>query len=114
MTLVELLLAVLLAALVAGAAAPGIVLAVRALPPVARLVEAGVKPWACDVCSSFWTTALAVAIVVSVTNEARLLLAAGPAYTLALFVLARLQAAPEGGAPSALPDLPPAEPERGP
>lgn len=69
---------------------PGIVLAIRALPWVARKVEAGIKPWACDVCSCFWITAMLVVGACSIWRfEA--LLTAGPAYTVAMLVLAKMQ-----------------------
>jgi hypothetical protein len=70
---------------------PGFVLAVRALPWVARKVEEGVKPWACDVCSCFWSTALFALVAVPFVGDARALLCAGPAYTLALWILGRLE-----------------------
>lgn len=73
-------------ALFVGATVPGIVAAVRALPPVERWVFAGLRPWACDVCMCFWSTASLVAALAGATLDLRLLLVAGPAYTLALLV----------------------------
>lgn len=73
---------------------PGFVLAVRALPPVDRRVLAGQKPWACDVCMCFWATGLWTLVVAFVFKDPRLLLAAGPAYTVAMVVLGWMTRAP--------------------
>lgn len=74
---------------------PGFVLAVRALPHVDKLVLAGVKPWSCDVCMCFWSTALFSVIAASWVREPLYAACAGPAYTLALIVLSYLERAPE-------------------
>lgn len=84
---------------------PGFVLAVRALPWVSRKVDAGIKPWACDVCMSFWGTALFSVLASTVTREPLHLLAAGPAYTIALLILARLEAPPIPLPPELAPGL---------
>lgn len=69
---------------------PGFVLAVRALPWVSRQVEAGIKPWACDICMCFWSTgALALAVAAWLGGE--LVLCAGPAYTVALIVISHME-----------------------
>lgn len=70
---------------------PGFVLAVRSLPWVARQVDAGVKPWACDVCACFWATALLSTCAAAAGEDWRLALCAGPAYTVALGVLSHLE-----------------------
>lgn len=70
---------------------PGIVLAVRALPWVARQVDAGVKPWACDVCSCFWITGALALWAAAFRGDPMFLLVAGPAYTLAMLVLSVMQ-----------------------
>ena len=70
---------------------PGVVLALRALPWVARKVEAGIKPWACDVCSCFWITGALVLWAASFRGDPMFLLSAGPAYTVAMLVLAMMQ-----------------------
>lgn len=80
-------------AIAIGSTAAGAVHAIRTLPPVARLVERGVKPWACDVCSAFWLT-------VFVGAPLGLLdlwwwFATPPAYALALW-LTRFLGAPQG------------------
>lgn len=84
----------LIATLAIALTVPGFVLAVRALPWVARKVEAGVKPWACDVCSCFWSTAIFTLVAVPFVGDARTLLCAGPAYTVALWVLSKLEQPP--------------------
>lgn len=87
---------------------PGVVVAVRALPPVQRLVDRGVKPWACDICSCFWITALLVfglAAAVALLGADRWWIAlavAPPAYTLSLLLL-RVVQAPHSAPP--MPDL---------
>ena len=78
---------------------PGFVQAVRALPAVDRLMLAGKKPWACDVCMCFWSTAIWTVVVAAVFKDARLLLAAGPAYTISMLVLRYATRAPEGELP---------------
>lgn len=87
-------------AVVLGATAAGLVSAVRGLPAVQRAIMERKKPWACDVCMGFWSTAaLAVGLAV-VQQDAWLLLAAGPAYPFVLWILRKL------GEPQ-LPPLPP-------
>ncbi len=72
-------------------AVPGIVLAIRALPPITRLVERGVKPWACDICACFWITGALALWSAAFRGDAMFLLTAGPAYTFAMIVLAHMQ-----------------------
>lgn len=89
--------------LVVGATSAGITTAVRALPPVQRWMFARVKPWACDVCMSFWTTALVGVVLSAHEHDAVLLLTCGPAYPLALLVLAKVSE------PKGPPPMPPLE-----
>jgi hypothetical protein len=92
-------------------AVPGVVVAVRALPPVERLVMRGVKPWACDICSCFWVTAIFVGGIAlrAALREGwdgdwpSVLPVAAPSYTLSLLILRLVQAPQSGGFP---PDLP--------
>lgn len=79
------MLNLILTAIVVGATAAGFALALRALPFVGRWVEAGIKPWACDVCLGFWSTCL-VALVYWVATGA-VLASVGPAYPVCLGVL---------------------------
>lgn len=85
---------------------PGFVLAVRALPPVERLVFAGVKPWACDICSCFWSTVI-WALIACPAFGYEALAAAPPAYTVSLAVLGFLSRPTT--APPPLGDPPPSE-----
>lgn len=84
---------------------PGFVLAVRALSVVERLVERGIKPWACDICMCFWSTGLWVVGYAAVLEDVRILFACGPAYSLSLMLLAYMQRPPPGSGPP--PDAPP-------
>ncbi len=81
---------------------PGLVLAVRALPPVLRWVEAGVKPWSCDVCLSFWASAALGIGAANAFGDWRYALCASPAYTVALGLLSHLER-PTTPAPSLAP-----------
>lgn len=83
-----------------GLSAAGMVVAVRALPPVQRAIFARKKPWACDVCMSFWATGLC-ALVVGYLRGPEYIFAAGPAYPLTLWTLAKLSS------PQNPPQLPP-------
>jgi hypothetical protein len=74
-------------ALAVGATAAGLTVAVRALPPVQRWMFQRQKPWACDVCMSFWTTAAVGGALAIAKHDPSLLLACGPAYPWALQVL---------------------------
>ncbi len=71
--------------------APGFIVALRALPTIERRMMAGLKPWACDVCMSFWTVATFTTIAAGVLGDWRLLVIAGPAYTVCLGLLGPLQ-----------------------
>lgn len=70
---------------------PGIVSAIRALPWVSRKVDEGVKPWACDICSCFWITALVAPWCAAFEHDWRVAIVAAPGYTGALLVLRLLQ-----------------------
>lgn len=92
------MLDLLLTGLGLGTTAAGVVVAVRALPPVQRAMFAQKKPWACDVCMSFWTVgALGLLGVLRGFD----VLACGPAYPVALLVLRKL------GEPMHPPVMPP-------
>lgn len=83
--------------LLVGFSTPGVVLAVRALPPVDRRVLASIKPWACDICMSFWTTGALAMLVATVMKDWRLLLSCGPAYSISLMLIRFMTRAPEDG-----------------
>lgn len=96
-----------------GLSVPGFVLAVRTLPPIAMLVQSGVKPWACDVCSCFWSAAVA-SLLAFLHSGPEALFAAGPGYTIALGLLGLMQAPPAVAPPleDSAPEPPPATPKR--
>jgi hypothetical protein len=84
-----------------GATVAGVVLAVRALPWVQRAIMQRRKPWACDVCLGFWVTGAATLALAHWQHAPSLLLSAGPAYPVALWILRKLQE------PTNPPQLPP-------
>lgn len=88
-------------ALFVGLTAAGLIVALRALPPVEHKVWAAQKPWACDVCMSFWVVGIANVFLVA-THGPVMFLCAGPAYPLCLWVLRQITA-PRGAPP--LPEL---------
>ena len=95
-----------IAAALVALTVPGFVRAVRALPAVDRRVMAGVKPWACDICMCFWSTGLWTAGLALLAHDPYLMLACGPAYTVALNVLEFMQRPPAGSEPFAAPPGP--------
>lgn len=92
---------ILLAAIVAGLGAAGITLVLREQPHIARWNEAGIKPWACDLCMSFWTslTCLAVGSAVREITWVEAFMAWMPAFVVAFWVIQRVRPAPLGGPP---------------
>lgn len=104
MTAPETALGWLAAVVLVGLSAAGFVQLVRVIPPGPRMVARGTKPWACDLCMSWWT-ALVVAMVLSGAVRDLTWLAVVPgAFFVSLFVTARLYPAPSGG-PGAMPPL---------
>jgi hypothetical protein len=89
-------------ALFVGSTAAGLVVALRALPPVERRILSAQKPWACDVCMSFWIVSI-ITIFVGASQGRELLLCAGPAYPLCLWVLRQITA-PRGPLPELVED----------
>jgi len=96
-------LSILLWALFIGATSAGITVAVRALPFIKKWMMERKKPWACDVCMSFWSTGLVAILVAGWQNNHELVLACGPAYPWALWVLCKITA-PTGPPPMKLED----------
>lgn len=70
--------------------APGFIVALRALPWAERQMMAGIRPWACDICMSFWTVAALCTALAGVFGW-RYAVVAGPAYSVCLGVLGVLQ-----------------------
>lgn len=86
---------------VAALGAVGLTTVIRAVPPFARLNEHGVKPWACDLCMSFWTTALFL-VVGAISNKVDAFDAFFlwmPSFALAYGTIQRIIPPPLGGPP---------------
>jgi ABC-type transport system involved in cytochrome c biogenesis permease subunit len=91
----------LVALIVAALGAVGITVVLRAVPPFSRWNERGVKPWACDLCMSFWTTALCLAVGAA-THHVSMLEAFFlwmPAFAVAYGTVQRITPPPLGGPP---------------
>jgi hypothetical protein len=84
--------------LLLGATSAGVTTAVRALPVVYSWMLERKKPWACDICMSFWTVALITLGLALWQRDETLLVTAGPAYPWALWVL-RKTSEPHGPPP---------------
>ena len=56
------LLTVFVSAVLVGMSAAAIPPIVRALPPIQEWTQRGIKPWACDLCMSFWSTVVMTAV----------------------------------------------------
>ena len=81
---------ILLWAAIIGATSAGITVALRGLPFIYRKVEAAKKPWACDVCMSFWTTGLLGLGLGAWAWNPWYLVVCGPAYPWAMYVLCKI------------------------
>lgn len=64
---------------------PGFVQAVRKLPWVHEQVIAEVKPWACDICMCFWSTAIFTVPMLCIFGPTAIF-AFGPAYTVSMYL----------------------------
>ncbi len=96
---------------VIGSTAPGVAIVVRALSAVEKLVLEGKRPWACDVCLSWWMVAATTLVAGLAAHDLEVLWAAGPAYPLAYKLIGWLSQ-PVSSPPPGFPELaePPAEP----
>lgn len=98
------LLFLLFGAVLIGLTAAAIPPIVRAFAPVQRWMMNGTRPWVCDLCMSFWSTAIAAAswwgIAHALDDHAggRLLLAGLPAFAIT-FALVRYNGEPHGPPP---------------
>lgn len=92
---------ILLATIVAGLGAVGITLVLREVPPVSRWNEQGVKPWACDLCMSFWCSLLCLGVGrgFGQVTSAEAFLAWMPAFVVAFWVVQRVRPVPMGEPP---------------
>jgi hypothetical protein len=88
-------LPILLWALLVGATAAGMIVALRVMPGIRGLVKEGKKPWACDICMPVWTVGPLTALLAWWQNDVLLICVAGPAYPLAMWLLRRLTDPPE-------------------
>lgn len=68
----------------------GTVCVVRALPPFARWANMGIKPWACNLCMSFWTGLGAILTLVAFTGAWHTLVSVPALTGLGIATLARL------------------------
>lgn len=106
----DLLLELLVAAVVIAAATVGITLMLRSAPFISKWNEEGIKPWACDLCMTFWITLIICALGVLVPYETRPEAIAPwmPSFALAYTWLTRINPMPEAFA--GIPDEPPISP----
>lgn len=89
---------------VIGSTAPGVAIVVRALSAVEKLVLEGKRPWACDVCLSWWMVAATTLVAGLTAHDLEVLWAAGPAYPLAYKLLGWLSQ-PVSSPPPGFPEL---------
>ncbi len=75
------------AAVVLGFVSFYIVRLVRIFPVISRLTSRGVKPFSCNICMSFWTTAASYLFAVFVMNENVRMLSAAAACGVCLALL---------------------------
>lgn len=99
----------LVAILVASLGSVGLTVALRAVRPFSLWNENGVKPWACDLCMSFWGTALFVVAQATMLSVNEATLAWMPAFAIAYGTVQRIVPTPIG-APPIDPPSPPDEP----
>ena len=106
------LLELALFAILAAATAVGFVIALRQVHPVSAWNERGTKPWACDLCMSFWST-LAVCALAAVLLDPERLWSWMPAFAIAYPWLARVNPIPSDGPDPGVPEPPTSSPARG-
>lgn len=92
---------ILLAAIAAAFGSVGFTVFLRVVPPVKGWNERGWKPWACDLCMSFWCTAVCLGVGAAMhrvsTGDA--FLAWMPAFAVAYGIVQRIVPPPMGGPP---------------
>jgi len=98
----------LLAAVFCGLGSVGLTLVLRFLPPVSRWNEAGIKPWGCDLCMSFWCSALCLGVGAAAgeITPPQAFFAWMPAFVVAYGIVQRINPPPLGEPPV---DPPPSE-----
>lgn len=95
--------ALLVASVAVGLTAAGAIQVIRALPLVRSWVMRGTKPWACDLCMSWWLSlaAGAVGVVGSGPEWGCTVL---PAVAVSMWVTGRMKPVPDAGAMPELED----------
>ena len=88
-------------ALLTAATSVGLALVLRQVYPVSAWNERGIKPWACDLCLTFWLTGLCCGWGAVVELER--LWAWMPAFALAYPWLARVNPMPDDDADPGIP-----------
>lgn len=84
----------------------GAVLVIRALPGVNRLVLEGKKPFACDLCMSWWTSILICGAFAWFFADLIWFIGVLPSVASGVWILGRMYPAPEGGSFPPLPGDP--------
>lgn len=90
-----------LASIIAGLGSVGITIVLRAIPPFEGWNERGIKPWACDLCMSFWCSAicLAVGVVFAELSPSDAFMAWMPSFVVAFGTIQRIIPVPLGDPP---------------
>ena len=85
--------------IVASLGSVGLTVALRAVPPFSKWNEEGIKPWACDLCMSFWGTLLFCIVQGFVGISFEQMLAWIPAFAVAYGIVQRITPEPMGDPP---------------
>ena len=99
--------AMVLACLFVAWSTVGAVLVIRALPGVEKLVLQGKKPFACDLCMSWWTSILISGFLALLFYDPIWFIGVLPSVAAGVWILGRMYPAPQGGS---FPPLPGDEP----
>ena len=89
---------IILWTLVLAPSAAGFVVVLRSLPIIERKMWDRKKPWACDLCMSFWCTLLAGCVIARASGDRVALLACAPSLALCMLLL-RALTSPRGAPP---------------
>ena len=96
-----------LACIIVAWSTMGAVLVIRALPGVGRLVLEAKKPFACDLCMSWWTSIAICGIASWLFQDLLWFVCVLPSVATGVWTLGRMYPAPSGGS---FPPLPGEEP----
>lgn len=94
------MLELLLTALWVGLSSAGATVVIRQAPFIHGWTQKGIKPWACDICMTFWMTLIATSVLEFRGHAA--LLAWLASYSIGKFALRKLTD-PEGVPPGLIP-----------